>query len=45
MARIESNTRLLQMLVESGKLGQNTIDLCCWNQTDSRLAASMLPKA
>ena len=45
MARTESNTRLLQMLVESGKLGQNTIDLCCWNQTDSRLAASMLPKA
>lgn len=45
MARAESNTRLLQMLVESGKLGQNTIDLCCWNQTDSRLAASMLPKA
>lgn len=45
MARIESNTRLLQMLVESGKLGQNTIDLCCWNQTYSRLAASMLPKA
>lgn len=44
MARTESNTRLLQMLVESGKLGQNTIDLCCWNQTDSRLAASMLPK-
>ena len=45
MARTESNTRLLQMLVESGKLGQSTIDLCCWNQTDSRLAASMLPKA
>lgn len=45
MARTESNTRLLQMLVESGKLSQNTIDLCCWNQTDSRLAASMLPKA
>lgn len=45
MARTESNTRLLQMLVESGKLGQNIIDLCCWNQTDSRLAASMLPKA
>lgn len=45
MARTESNTRLLQMLVELGKLGQNTIDLCCWNQTDSRLAASMLPKA
>lgn len=45
MARTESNTRLLQMLVESGRLGQNTIDLCCWNQTDSRLAASMLPKA
>lgn len=45
MARTESNTRLLQMLVESGKLGQNTIDLCCWNQADSRLAASMLPKA
>lgn len=45
MARTESNTRLLQMLVGSGKLGQNTIDLCCWNQTDSRLAASMLPKA
>lgn len=45
MARTESNTRLLQMLVESGKLGQNTIDLCCWNQTDSRLAASMLLKA
>lgn len=45
MARTESNTRLLQMLVESGKLGQNTIDLCCWKQTDSRLAASMLPKA
>lgn len=45
MARTESNTRLLRMLVESGKLGQNTIDLCCWNQTDSRLAASMLPKA
>lgn len=45
MARTESNTRLLQMLVESGKLGQNTIDLCCWSQTDSRLAASMLPKA
>lgn len=45
MARTESNTRLLQMLVESGKLGQDTIDLCCWNQTDSRLAASMLPKA
>ena len=45
MARTESNTRLLQMLVESGKLGQNTIDLCCWNQTDSRLAASMLPEA
>lgn len=45
MARTESNTRLLQMLVESGKLGQNTIDLCCWNQTDSRLVASMLPKA
>ncbi|VUX32906.1 Uncharacterised protein [Bifidobacterium catenulatum] len=45
MDRIESNTRLLQMLVESGKLGQDTIDLCCWNQTDSRLAASMLPKA
>lgn len=45
MARTESNTRLLQMLVESGKLGQNTIDLCCWNQTDSRLAANMLPKA
>ena len=41
MARTESNTRLLQMLVESGKLSQNTIDLCCWNQTDSRLAASM----
>lgn len=45
MARTESNTRLLQMLVESGKLSQNAIDLCCWNQTDSRLAASMLPKA
>ena len=45
MARTESNTRLLQMLVESGRLSQNTIDLCCWNQTDSRLAASMLPKA
>ena len=45
MARTESNTRLLQMLVESGKLSQNTIDLCCWNQTDSRLAASMLTKA
>ena len=45
MARIESNTRLLQMLVESGRLSQDTIDLCCWNQTDSRLAASMLPKA
>lgn len=45
MARPESNTRLLQMLVESGKLSQNTIDLCCWNQTDSRLAASMLTKA
>lgn len=45
MARAESNTRLLQMLVESGKLSQNTIDLCCWNQTDSRLVASMLPKA
>ncbi|WP_373185739.1 LPD11 domain-containing protein [Bifidobacterium pseudocatenulatum] len=45
MARTESNTRLLQMLVESGRLGQSTIDLCCWNQTDSRLAASMLPKA
>ena len=45
MARTESNTRLLQMLVESGKLSQSTIDLCCWNQTDSRLAASMLPKA
>lgn len=45
MARTESNTRLLQMLVESGKLGQDTIDLCCWSQTDSRLAASMLPKA
>lgn len=45
MARTESNTRLLQMLVESGKPSQNTIDLCCWNQTDSRLAASMLPKA
>lgn len=45
MVRTESNTRLLQMLVESGKLSQNTIDLCCWNQTDSRLAASMLPKA
>lgn len=45
MARTESNTRLLQMLVESGRLGQDTIDLCCWNQTDSRLAASMLPKA
>ena len=44
-ARTESNTRLLQMLVESGRLSQNTIDLCCWNQTDSRLAASMLPKA
>lgn len=45
MARTESNTRLLQMLVESGKLSQNAIDLCCWNQTDSRLAASMLTKA
>lgn len=45
VARTESNTRLLQMLVESGRLSQNTIDLCCWNQTDSRLAASMLPKA
>lgn len=45
MARTESNTRLLQMLVESGRLSQNTIDLCCWNQTDSRLAASILPKA
>lgn len=45
MALTESNTRLLQMLVESGKLSQNAIDLCCWNQTDSRLAASMLPKA
>lgn len=45
MARTESNTRLLQMLVESGRLSQDTIDLCCWNQTDSRLAASMLPKA
>lgn len=45
MARTESNTRLLQMLVESGRLSQNTIDLCCWNQTDSRLAASMLPEA
>ena len=45
MAHTENNTRLLQMLVESGKLSQNTIDLCCWNQTDSRLAASMLPKA
>lgn len=45
MARTESNMRLLQMLVESGKLSQNAIDLCCWNQTDSRLAASMLPKA
>lgn len=45
IARTESNTRLLQMLVESGKLSQNTIDLCCWNQTDSRLAASMLTKA
>lgn len=45
MARTESNTRLLQMLVKSGKLSQNTIDLCCWNQTDSRLAASMLTKA
>lgn len=45
MARTESNTRLLQMLVESGKLSQNAIDLCCWNQTDSRLAASMLAKA
>lgn len=45
MARTESNTRLLQMLVESGKLSQNAINLCCWNQTDSRLAASMLPKA
>lgn len=45
MARTESNTRLLQMLVESGRLSQNAIDLCCWNQTDSRLAASMLPKA
>lgn len=45
MARTESNTRLLQMLVESGKLSQNAIDLCCWNQTDSRLAASMLLKA
>ena len=45
MARTESNTRLLQMLVESGRLRQNVIDLCCWNQTDSRLAASMLSKA
>ena len=45
MARTESNTRLLQMLVESDKLSQNAIDLCCWNQTDSRLAASMLTKA
>lgn len=45
MARTESNTRLLQMLVESGKLSQNAIDLCCWNQMDSRLAASMLTKA
>lgn len=45
MARTESNTRLLQMLVESGKLSQSAVDLCCWNQTDSRLAASMLPKA
>ncbi|MFQ9631373.1 MAG: LPD11 domain-containing protein [Bifidobacterium adolescentis] len=45
MARTESNTRLLQMFVESGKLSQNAIDLCCWNQTDSRLAASMLTKA
>lgn len=45
MARTESNTRLLQMLVESGKLSQNAIDLCYWNQTDSRLAASMLTKA
>lgn len=45
MARTESNTRLLQMLVDSGKLSQNAIDLCCWNQTDSRLAASMLTKA
>lgn len=45
MARTESNTRLLQMLVESGKLSQNAIDLCYWNQTNSRLAASMLTKA
>lgn len=46
MARTESNTRLLQMLVESGKLGQNTIDLCCWNRrtADWRRACCRRPQ-
>lgn len=45
MARTEGNTRLLHALVESGRLGRNAIDLCCWNQTDVRLAADMLRRA
>lgn len=45
MARGESNTRLLQMLVDTGRLGQRAVDLCCWRQTDHRLAARMLPAA
>ena len=45
MARKESNTRLLQMLADSGKLSQRAIDLCCWHQPDERLAARMLPQA
>ena len=45
MTPVETNSRLLQMLVDSGKLSQHAIDLACWHQPDERLAERMLPHA
>ena len=45
MALTETNSRLLEMLVDTGRLDQRAIDMCCWRQPDARMLARMLSRA
>ena len=45
MAVTETNSRLLEMLVDTGRLDQRAIDMCCWRQPDPRMLSRMLSRA
>ena len=45
MAVTETNSRLLEMLVDTGRLEQRAIDMCCWRQPDPRMLSRMLSLA